>query len=214
MKKSSYARHTRLLALGAFTLVCSVVASCSGADPADKGQQLSRMFAGSAANYEPASSPRELAKWSTLVVEGTVVDIIDGREHGRSHDDPSLALTVSMVVEVKQALKGKSRDVVYVEMPSQGNTPAGSYKELGAGLPVVLFLIPAEHERGIIIDETAGRPDGEPLFQLTNPQGMVVGGESSVTQIVDFTTYQGSSLQDFYPDRIHYPEDGDVPEGS
>lgn len=57
---------------------------------------------------------------------GKIVDIIDGREHGRSYEDPSLALTVSMVVEVEQTLKGTSKGVVYVETPSQGNTPANS----------------------------------------------------------------------------------------
>ena len=210
----SRTRHGRLLVLGEFALLCAVVTSCSAGNSADEAQQFSRMFVGYSANYEPASSPQELAEWSTLVVEGKVVDIIDGREHGRSHADPSLALSVSMVVEVEQSLKGKSGDLVHVEMPSPGNTPASSYKEVGAGLPVVLFLIPAHHELGIIIDETAGRPEGEPLFQLTNPQGMVVGAESSVTHILEFATYPGSSLQDFYPDRTHYPDDGDDPEGS
>lgn len=78
----------------------------------------------------------------------------------------------------------------------------------------MLFFIPAHHEPGIIIDETAGRPEGETLFQLTNPQGMVVGDESSVTQILEFTNYPGSSLEEFYPDRTYYPDNGDVPEGS
>lgn len=91
------------------------------------------MFGGYAADFEPASSPQELAEWSTLVVEGKVVDIIDGREHGRTHEDPSLALSVSMVVEVEQTLKGQSGDRLYVEMPSPGNTPANAYKEVGRG---------------------------------------------------------------------------------
>lgn len=157
--------------------------------------------------------PSELADWSTAVVEGRVVDIIAGREHGRNADDPSLALTVTIVVDVDEVLHGQADDRVYVEMPSPGNTPASEYKDVGVGLPVLLYLIPAEHEPGIIIDESAGRPKGEPLFQLTNPEGMVVGGEASVTQILEFTTYPGASLEDFYPDRTEYPEEGDVPEG-
>ncbi len=172
------------------------------------------MFGGYAADYDPASSPSELADWSTVVVEGRLVDIIAGREHGRNADDPSLALTVTMVVDVDQAFHGQADDPVYVEMPSPGNTPASEYKDVAVALPVLLYLIPAQHEPGIIIDESAGRPKGEPLFQLTNPQGMVIGGEESVTQILEFTTYPGASLEDFYPDRKQYPQKSDVPEGA
>lgn len=206
-------KHQRFAAVGAATLVCAAVAtSCSSDEPS--AQDFARMFGGSSADYDPASSPSELADWSTVVVEGRLVEIIAGREHGRDADDPSLAMSVTMVVAVDQVLHGQADDLVYVEMPSPGNTPARDYKDVGAALPVVLYLNPAQHEPGIIIDESAGRPKDEPLFQLTNPQGMVIGGEESVTQILEFTTYPGASLEEFYPDRTQYPQKSDAPAGT
>lgn len=172
------------------------------------------MLAGYQADYVPATSPAELGEWSDLVVTANLVDIIDGREHGRNPTDPSLALTVTMVVDVDEVLKGKAADHVFIEMPSPGNTPASAYKDVGEGLKVVVYAVPAQHEPDIIIDAGAGRPRGEALYQLTTPQGLIASDGSAVAQVLEFETYPGAKLYEFYPDRTQYPDNGDDPEGS
>ncbi|GAA4624389.1 hypothetical protein [Cellulomonas oligotrophica] len=194
-------------------LVALVLASCAStsttaADP----DVFVGMFAGSTADYDPVDSREVLAEMSDLVVEGTVTAVTDGRLWGRGEDDPAANRSVVLNVTVTDVHVGTLPDgadgVVYVELPSPGGVGAQVYEEhLPADLAGVFYLVPAGEPGEItpIQDSTAGRPEGQPLFQTTNPQGIVLDTGTQARQLVEGTPFGEADLTEFLPDAERFP---------
>lgn len=168
------------------------------------------------ADYDPAHSPRQLAERSELVIEGTMEEVVQGRVFWP--DDPVPGRSVVMVVEVERVHKGElppaSRRRIYIESQPHGNLPASHFdrllpREAGALFFLVRYPLPGtEDSPGSpeIGDELGGRPWGQPLWQLTTPQGFLVEFDAEgVVGVPECRRYPDADLADFYPDREAFP---------
>jgi hypothetical protein len=161
------------------------------------------MFEHYHADYNPASTPAELASWSDLVISGTIKTV----REGRSGKDGSR--TVVMVVNSDKIIKGKASDTVCIELPNPGTREARVY---AAAVPtnadVVLYLqdsAPLDKGDPNLVEPAQGRPAGTPLYQPVSPQGLILGDVHQVVQILDFSSFQGASLVDFLPNSVRFP---------
>ncbi|WP_108492351.1 hypothetical protein [Promicromonospora sp. AC04] len=173
------------------------------------------MFAGYSQDYEPVATPAELASQSTLVVEGEISTVTDGRTWGSATDDPGANQSVVLNVAISEIHVGSapegSGDTVYVEVPSPGNVAFDAYASaLPDGLTGVFYLIPAAMDTTDILDPDAGRPAGQPLFQMASPQGLVLGSSDGVLQLIEGDEYPEADLRDFIPESERFPVDPDT----
>lgn len=194
-------------------VVVLVLASCAAASvTAADPDAFGGMLAGATADHDPVGSPEVLAEMSDLVVAGTITAVTDGRLWGRGEDDPaanrSIVLNVSVTDVHVGTLPVGADGVVYVELPSPGGVEAQVYEEhLPADLAGVFFLVPAGEpgESTPIQDGTAGRPVGQPLFQTTNPQGIVLDTGDQARRLVEGTLLGEADLTRFLPDAERFP---------
>ncbi|TQL03964.1 hypothetical protein [Cellulomonas sp. SLBN-39] len=209
-------------------LVALVLASCAAASTttAADPDAFVGMLAGSTADHDPVGSPEALAEMSDLVVAGTISAVTGGRLWGRGEDDPAANRSIVLNVTVTDVHVGTLPDgadgVVYVELPSPGGVEAQVYEEhLPADLAGVFFLVPAGEpgETTPIQDSTAGRPEGQPLFRTTNPQGIVLGVGDQARRLLEGTQLGEADLTQFLPDAERFPvapgstSEPDVPPG-
>jgi hypothetical protein len=76
-----------------------------------------------------------------------------------------------------------SDGVVSIELPSPGSKPAEAYADaLPEDLWGVFYVVEAAGDPSEILDPAEGRPDGQPLFEVTTPQGLLVEGDAMVAQ--------------------------------
>jgi hypothetical protein len=98
---------------------------------------------------------------------------------------------------------------VYLELPAPGGPEADAFDvpaPKGAG--AVLYLAPAPTRANMpIVDEAAGRPAGQPLFQPANPQGFVIEDAGDVLQVIEHIQFRGAKLADFTPSASRFPLD-------
>jgi hypothetical protein len=183
-------------------MVAVVLSACGGAAPAS-GAEFADLFGQYHADYTPATSPSELASWSDLVVTGTLVEVRDGRLESDGYR------SIVMVVNADKVLKGSTSSKVHVELPNPGTRKASVYDAAAPkGADLLLYLMdtaPLDKESPTLVDPAEGRPAGTPLYQPVNPQGVVIGDPTRVTQLLDFRAFQGSSLQEFLPDEVKFP---------
>lgn len=213
------------------TAVALLVPACASSDSSsDRGAAPSseadsrgdvaafvELFTGYSADYEPAKSPRELAEWSELVVAGRMVSVIEGRVFGTARGAPGAGSTVVLEVEVSSVEKGElpagSNGRVYVEFDSSYRRPAADYNRVTPkDVDVLLYLVRAPLTGSAnepIQDEDAGRPDGQPLWWITTPQGFLIEDDArNVTQVREFHNYSGVALEQFFPASERFPEGG------
>jgi len=148
-------------------------------------------------DYEPASSPADLASRADLVVRGTIVGVEPGQAYAPVSGTPARIVTSVLHAAVSKALAGNPGLVwdgmVYVEIPhparlyageddSQGR-PYDSFAELVPKTEGVFFLDDRTNEPywETIIDPGTGRPEGAPLMApyaqgllLADPGGRLV----------------------------------------
>jgi len=206
-----------------FAAVCSIwfafiftLTGCGSGNDSAPGDldAFVKLFTGYAADYEPARSPQQLAEWSDLVVLGRIHSVTDGRIHG---DGVSRSTTVVVAVDVREVKKGalppRSENRVYVEMESSYQRPASAYDKVAPrDVDALLFLTPAP-ATGVpggqrIENPDAGRPNGQPLWQVTTPQGFLVGSATQgVFQVREFENYPSASLEEFFPEADRFPPD-------
>lgn len=185
------------------TVVAAVVLSaCAGASP-ESPHDFAHLFDQYHADYEPADSPAELSSWSDLVLAGTIVKVQDGRRESDGYR------TIVMVVDTDKVLKGPASSRVYVELPNPGTREASVYDAAAPKTANVLLYLedraPLDKKSRTLVDPAEGRPAGTPLYQPISPQGVVIGDPSRVTQLLDFRTFEGSSLDQFLPDEVKFP---------
>ena len=182
---------------------------------ADEREFFELFNSGISQDYDPAPSPRALAERSTLVVGGTMEEFREGPT--MSPREPSELRTVVLALQVESVYKGElpegSMERVYVRFFSPGNAGPGVYNSaLPREAETLLYLIPLSLEGGhanYVGNADAGRPMGQPLWQLTTPQGFLIGFEGDeVVQAADFTRYPATDLYQFLPQNEEYPKPG------
>ena len=136
-------------------------------------------FAGLAVDYDPFESPDALAQASAHVVEATVSAFSPGRKLVITGTDDQTATTVVIELVDPLVITGDERHSFYVELGPPAPGDPQTYSEImPAGTRVLVYVReawdgtnPADES---LEDPAAGRPEGEPLFALTNPQSFVV----------------------------------------
>lgn len=112
-----------------------------------------------------------------LIVAGTVEDIQTGPIlFAESPDDPQASQQIVIAVRVAVGLKGNSPRSRMVYVQADGNWPLEKYRSgLPVGTVVGLYLSdpPQAGVEWPVGNPDAGRPQGEPLWQV-GPQSMVV----------------------------------------
>lgn len=169
---------------------CAVVAvvvlltGCSA--PLPEGttcEAFSRTAFGVTSDHEPLTAA-ELSARSSLVVEGTITDVADGRLFGASEDDAGAVHSIVLAVQVDTVREGVtpdgSDDVVHVETFVHGGATAAACRDaMPTDVAGVFYLVPAVEgsAQAPIHDDAAGRPPGQPLFEATDPQGLALAPE-------------------------------------
>lgn len=205
---------TGVLLSAVFLAAATVLAGCASVEPANPsfrpGEADVRDFAalfveGYAADFEPADTTSELGSVATLVVFGTVVEVSPGRYFGSSLDDPILARTIVLRIDNLDVLSGyeglSSKNELFVELPAPYNFEAPVFDaKLPKGAAVIMYLEPAlTNVDTPILDDLAGRPAEEPLWQLVSPQGFFMDSKAGATMIMLGTQTQ-ESLENLGPD--------------
>ena len=174
-----------------------VAAGCSapstvGREPsaADAAGFSNLFLEGYHADYEPVATTSDLAKLSAAVVSGTATKVMPGRQFGRGLDDPALSKSIVLKIDNVRLLAGEmlsgSRSSIFLELPAPYNEGAQVFDSLlPRDAPVIVYLEPAlSAQQTDIVDENAGRPSGDPLWQLVSPQGFFMASDSGATVIM------------------------------
>lgn len=211
----------RIAAAAAVSTLVLAGGACGGdsIEPRAAGDtdRFVRLFDGFSADYEPANSPKQLAEWSELVVSGSIEKVSDGRVHGDENEPLSAAPTISVQVKVTNARKGTLPDGsdgrVHVEFYATHGRKAAEYDRVAPrDVEVLLYLnrSPAAGTKTNPIQHPdRGRPDGQPLWRLTTPQGFLMKSDEGVVAVQDFRRYEGTSMDMFFPGEERFPPNPD-----
>lgn len=192
------------------------VSGCS----AEKEQpvQLDEPYAGVSAKHVEAQGPAELAGESVVVVRGTTGTPHEGRIRGESRDDWGASVTVVVPVAIESVEAGNLapavKDTLYLEMEApaeqEGYDNRERFVDAMIGREGIFFLsrAPEKASRYVeIVNPDAGRPAGQPLYQATSPEGILITEQDGegVWSVETGTSFSRGSLEDFLPDRTEFP---------
>lgn len=199
------------LSIGSSSLV---LAACGGDDQTADSSPLP--YTDASASFVPASGPSELAKFSDLVVTGQTGTPTKGRIWGSSIEDPTAAPpTVIVPIKVSSVEKGtlpeESDGTIYLEIfTSDGPSRSSLMDGLRSRSGIFYLWKTPDPLRGDteIVDEDAGRPLGQPMFQATSPEGMLIetgDGGQGVWSVGVATEFPQATLKSFLPSRSEFP---------
>jgi len=126
-------------------------------------------------NYDAARSIEELAERSDVIALGTIASVGEGRPASIDRGDLATAFVELAVIEV---LAGDLSERFYIELYVGHVFDAARLPDPLPENRLLVFLIPATAS-------DAAAPEGEPLYTLTTPQGMMVERESGSIDTVD-----------------------------
>jgi hypothetical protein len=141
-------------------------------------------LANSLADYEPGTTPADLAARSDVVAVARLTEIREGRVLGSSPSDPGRIENLVFVFELEQAYRGHVPRTLYVEVSKPGRDPASSYD---AAAPhearALLFLVrvPEPAADDPVIPAAPPLPARAPLWWFTTPQGFLMELDGQVT---------------------------------
>lgn len=142
-----------VMACSASTAGSSATAESSGLSPQEFASLLQR---NAQYDYDPFESPRAQRDAADLVVLGTVTKMQPGRSF------PYSGTQLNLVVEVVEVIKGKSDELVYVEVEFGEDEMSATIERSGLDGRVVMFL---DDRTDVEADDgMAGRPDGAPIY--------------------------------------------------
>lgn len=198
-------------------VACLALASASFACGGESNTEVSgpRPELGVNADYDPASSPADLAQESDLVIVGEAGDPHTGRMFGPAPNSPETLTTIVVPIKVNSVEAGTlppgSDGTVYLEVLASSGQPTESINDGLEGRDGIFYLtkfpdnVPASAE---LLDADAGRPAGQPLYRATTPQGLLVenNDQSGVWSVGDGSTYPDEGLDDFGVKETEFPE--------
>ncbi|MFT4136813.1 hypothetical protein [Microbacterium sp.] len=155
-------------------------AASSSPSPAKTAQAEPGLFFGSA-DFEPALSTHALADTAALVARGRLKSASEGPVAGKAGDEFSDIGLLVLELEVKEAVKGalppSSDGNLYLRIPFPAG-PDHFLEIIPPGSDVVVYAneidASAEGDGQLeVIDPERGAPQGQPVFVLSHPQGLV-----------------------------------------
>ncbi|SDN34958.1 hypothetical protein SAMN05660642_04631 [Geodermatophilus siccatus] len=135
------------------------------------------------ADYEPGTTPADLAARSDAVAVARLTGIREGRVLGSSRSDPGRTDNLVFVFELERAHRGNVPGTLYVEVPKPGQDPAATFDARtprGARALLFLELVPAAADEPVVPAEPP-LPSGAPLWWFTTPQGFLLELDGEVT---------------------------------
>ncbi|WP_133163760.1 hypothetical protein [Cryobacterium zongtaii] len=169
----------------------AVLSGCSAQVPADGIASESRpsaiaaallnASALSSADYDPVETTDELAEISEIVVKGRVADVQVGPVVGYLDDElsdiPTVMITIDNVEVEEGELPPESDGKVYVPLIAPGQP-----EEFGKLIPIGSLVVFYGNQIAQVADKgatpinffDAGRPAGQPMYGLANPQALVL----------------------------------------
>jgi hypothetical protein len=181
-------------------------------DPSASSRDVLSMFRGTSNDVDLVDDPDQLTAGNEVVIQGEIVGFARGREwqFGGAGTEPLLSTV--MEVRVTKAFKGADKvtgGTVYVEHFLAAGVTPGELNTKLAGYQCGLYLIKAAGW-GVpgLLDATAGRPEGEPLW-VTGAQTFVVQDKTE-SEVVwpRLDTVQSGRLEDAMPGGWLSPENG------
>ncbi|MFQ5523291.1 MAG: hypothetical protein ACE5F5_06895 [Acidimicrobiia bacterium] len=142
-------------------------------------------------DYEPASSPADLASRADLVVRGAIVGVEPGQAYAPVPGSPARIVTSVLHVAVSKVLAGDPdlvwNGMAYVEIPHPARLYAGEEDPQGRLYDLAAFAALVPKTEGVfflddrtkepywetIVDPGAGRPEGAPLM-VSYAQGLLL----------------------------------------
>ncbi len=140
-------------------------------------------------------------------------EVVKGRLFypGEVHSWRSVVKVIKVAKTHKGRLPAASRGRIYIESLPHGGRPASHFDRLLPREARSLFYLVPYPIRGTdadldIEDKLGGRPWGQPVWQLTTPQGFLVEFErDGVVGVPECKRYPESELADFLPGREAFP---------
>jgi hypothetical protein len=148
-------------------------------------------------NYDAAESIWHLAERSDVIAVGTIVSVRAGEEddapsgNGRGVRISGLSTAV-VELALSQVLKGEPAERIHVQFYTGHVFDAARLPDPLPDNRLLLFLhviADGDDDAGAV---SPGVPEGEPLYSLTTPQGMVVEDDSGEADIQDPIYPRGS----------------------
>jgi hypothetical protein len=136
------------------------------------------------ADYEPGTTPADLAARSDAVAVARLTGIREGRVLGSSPSDPGRIENLVFVFELEQAHRGGVPWTLYVEVPKPGQDPAATFDAKAPhGARALLFLerVPEPAADEPVVPAATALPSGAPLWWFTTPQGFLMELDGKVT---------------------------------
>jgi len=188
-------RRTVLAVAAGLLVAVSIAAVWMRGGSSDQLVSLSyeEYFGSFSADYDPAGTRTDLASRSELVVEATLVDVIDGPVFGSSATDPSASKHALFVFEAES-----TRDPIAVMLQRPNTSDIEALRDaMPIGGRAVLYLVAAppipDNER----DFWFNVDDGLARWYPTTPQGLILERASDDgTSIVDLPLEGGINLED------------------
>src|SRR5262245_9515472 len=114
--------------------VLATAAACGGhgtTTSTDPASEFATMFQGYRADYEPAASPAELARRSTLVVLGQIDKVVPGLQYSDTADGTVSYQSTVLQFRVDRVLAGQlptgAGSLVYVDLPAPLRQTAAAF---------------------------------------------------------------------------------------
>lgn len=128
-------------------------------------------------DFNALTSTEELAKLSDVVVRGKIEKVAEGSEYGIAGDAVDDIPTVVIWVAGAEAVRGELRSVgdrIYIGVP--GGVEMRKLLEIGSDVVAYGTWVEEKTVEAKLsaLSPGAGRPAGENLAGLTNPQGLIV----------------------------------------
>ncbi len=198
--------------------VAGVIVSYSGCstssddETSGSAREFAQTFRGYQADYDEVQSADILAERAFAVVAAVPVSVSEGRSYNINADNSDPYVTAVVEYQVTELLSGEltkeASDRVFIEMSVTGGFASSDIAQtLPVGKSALLYLSPASTKVSdpILIDETAGRPTGYPLF-VVGPQDLYIEEDGMVFSILEGEVFQDATLEDFRPGTGELPE--------
>jgi len=205
-----------------FSLVVSAmvasfaIAGCGGSEDkvSDSVRAGGEPSTGLHEDFQPVGGPAALEKMSSVVVEGVTGDPQEGRIWGSSAKDPGAITSIVVPIQVSKVLAGEvdpaSNGTVFLELfasdgPDRASIEKGLVDRDGV---FYLYRMPDRLSKYTeIVDLSAGRPSGQPLYQPASPQGTFIesSSDNGVWSVGTSEWFPSASLDDVAPDAKSFP---------
>lgn len=170
---------------------------------------FSKLFSSHAADYEVMKAPADLRAHSDLVLSGEIIGLTDGRRLLVDDNEDLTEATIVVQVKPDDIISGSLPEgydgSIYVELMT-GHQSVEDYAEVyPRNAQVALYLERSRPGDPTLEDASAGRPDGQPIWQPVSPQGFIIAADAGSVVVLE-QTFFSEPLSQFLPPSERFPD--------